>query len=290
MMEKNRTSIRYREVGPRDGLQNIKHFIPTNKKIELIELLVQAGCSYIEITAFVSPRWIKQMEDAEIICEILKKQDSVKYSVLVPNMKGLERAKNFPVDEFIGVMSLSEIHNKQNLNKSVEESLSELITMAQRASELNVPMRANLATAFGYVDNEPITTEYVIRISKELKKTGFSGITLCDTTGVANPKQVFELCSIVRSELKDIDIGVHFHQQNGIEFANIYASFMAGIRTFEGAIGGLGGCPFAEGAGGNIKTEQVIKMFSEMGIGHSIDLDKIFITSAYATKLQLEYL
>jgi len=284
-----RDSVVIHEITLRDGLQNLKQFIPSEKKIVLLDRLVDAGVVCIESTAFVSPKWVSQMADAEILCKAANNKNAIRNSVLVPNVKGLYRASACGAKEVVGFFSVSEIHNKQNLNASVEESLSVMKELAAAAIQEKIVPRVNIATAFGYQKDEPITKARVVSLATTLAEYGFVGITLCDTTGVANPNQVFELCTDLISSLKYAEIAVHFHQSSGIEFANTWAAYKSGVRIFETASGGLGGCPFAPEADGNIATEKVVRMFAQMGIQTGINVRKIYEISKYAKEIQIEY-
>lgn len=281
-------SVQMSEIGPRDGLQNIRSFIPTGEKIEFIQLLQDTGCKKIEITSFVNPKWIPQMRDSAEIVKHFLDSNIVKFCVLVPNKKGLELALEAGAGEVVGFLSASEIHNKNNVNKTIDESLNELSSMVDLAKKNNVKIRANIATAFGY--NTENTHNNVLRILKSLKSVGYEGITLCDTTGVTNPKLTYELCSEVLSLVGNIPVGIHLHQCNGMEFANALSALNAGIRVFESASGGLGGCPFAQGAKGNIATEYLSNMFFNMGIDTGIDSKKILSCAEYALYLQNRYM
>lgn len=282
-------SVIIHEITLRDGLQNLKQFIPSEMKIVLLDRLVDAGAVCIESTAFVSPKWVSQMADAEMLCKAANSKNAIRNSVLVPNVKGLLRASACGAKEIVGFLSVSEIHNKQNLNASVQESLSVMKELAAAAIQGGIVPRVNIATAFGYQKDEPITKERVLSLATTLEEYGFAGITLCDTSGVANPNQVFELCTELLATLRHAELAVHFHQSSGIEFANTWAAYSSGIRIFETAACGLGGCPFAPEADGNIATEKVVRMFNRMGIETGIDESKIFEISKFAKEIQVEF-
>ena len=278
------------EIGPRDGLQNIANVIPTAEKLKLIELLVNSGVKELESTAFVSPAWVPQMADAAEIAETMRCYPEIVHSVLVPNLKGLQRAvATGTVHRIVGFISASEIHNSANLNKSIRESLQDLAVLGEAAASLGLKTAVNIATAFGYLEREPISLEQVLMLCKEAASMKFTGITLCDTTGVAHPELVYKTCKRILEELPDITLAVHFHQKHGIEFANAYAAYLAGITHFEAAAGGLGGCPFAKGAEGNIATERIVEMFTAMGIDCGIDREKLQTAAEYAKELQVSY-
>ncbi len=282
-------SVQISEITPRDGLQNIGNVIPTEKKMKLIKLLKDAGCKYIELTSFVNPKWVPQMQDAAEITRQFTRDKDVSWCVLVPNKKGLERAIEAGAKEVVAVLSASETHNKNNVNKTVEESLAELSGLVNTANDGGVRLRANIATAFGCEFEGKISPDKVIYIAKTLEDAGYEGITLCDTTGMADPKLTYDLCSRVISSLTAAKAAVHFHKRNGIEYANVLSALLSGIRIFEAASGGLGGCPFAPGASGNMNTEYLVEMFEKMGVKTGINLEGIKKTAEFAREIQNEY-
>ena len=281
--------VQISEIAPRDGLQNIESFIPTEKKIELIKLIKNAGFKHIELTSFVNPKWVQQMEDAYEITNLFTNDSEIAYCVLVPNKKGLERAIEAGAKEVVTVLSASETHNKNNVNRTVDESLQELVGLVHTAKDAGVKLRANIGTAFGCEFEGRIPNEKVVRIARTLEDAGYEGITLCDTTGMADPKFTYELCKEVTSSLNKAKVGVHLHQCNGIEYANALAALNAGIRIFEAACGGLGGCPFAPGSSGNMNTEHLIEMFLKMGIKTGINIEEVKKCAVFAKGIQREY-
>jgi hydroxymethylglutaryl-CoA lyase len=277
------------EVGPRDGLQNLGKFIPTKKKIEFVHMLRTAGCKRIEVTSFVSPKWVPQMADAREVLEAVRDERDVHFSVLVPNRKGLQEALRAGAKEVVGFMSASEAHNLKNVNKSVEQSLVELKEIACVGHQAGVKVRANIATAFGCEFQGMIPAQKVVYISESLEDAGMGGITLCDTTAIANPLHVYTLCKSVACALKKAFVGAHFHKKKGMEFANVLAALAAGIDFFDASCGGLGGCPFAPGVSGNIATEDLVDMFSRMGIETGINVEEIKKSADFAVRMQREY-
>ncbi|MBM7583427.1 hydroxymethylglutaryl-CoA lyase [Caldicoprobacter guelmensis] len=263
------------EVGPRDGLQNQREFIPTDKKVELINKLVAAGCKKIEVTSFVNPKWVPQMRDAKEVCARIERREGVVYSALIPNLKGLELALEAGLQEVVTIISASESHNKKNVNRSISQSLKEIEEINRIASENNVRVRSYIATAFGCPIEGDVPEEKVIDIALALEESGSYEISLGDTTGMANPIKAFELPKKLFKRLKHATLAVHYHQADGMEFANILASLQAGVPVFDGAAGGLGGCPYAPGATGNVATEILVEMFNRMGIKTGIDLNLI---------------
>ncbi len=273
------------EVGPRDGLQNEREFIPTEKKIELVNRLQDAGCRRIEVTSFVHPKWVPQMRDAEQVFAAIERREDVIYNALVPNLKGLERAITAGFREVVTIMSASESHNKANVNMSVSESLQEMRRMNEFAASKGVRVRSYIATAFGCPMEGRVPPEKVAEIAAELEACGAYEISLGDTTGMADPRGAFEVPSLVRNRLGRSALAVHFHQAGGIEYANVLASLQAGITIVDGAAGGLGGCPYAPGAKGNIATENLVEMLTRLGIKTGIDPAKIKECGDYAKGL-----
>ena len=273
------------EVGPRDGLQNQRDFIPTESKIELVNKLTAAGCQRIEVTSFVHPKWVPQMKDAKEVFSRIDKKEGVVYNALIPNLKGLELALEAGLQEVVTIMSASESHNKKNLNRSVDESLKEIEEINRIAAEKGVKVRSYIATVFGCPIEGDVPVEKVIDIALALEESGSYEISLGDTTGMANPINANEIPAMILERLKKASLAVHYHQADGIEFANILASLKAGITVFDGAAGGLGGCPYAPGATGNTATETMVDMFHRMGIKTGIDLDLINECGKFAKSL-----
>ena len=273
------------EVGPRDGLQNERVFIPTESKIEYINKLTKAGCKKIEASSFVHPKWIPQLRDAAEVFEKIERKEGVIYNALVPNMKGLELAADSGLTEVVTIMSASESHNKNNINSTVAESLEEMKKINEEAARRSIRVRAYIATSFGCPFEGDIDPKKVVEIALALEDYGSYEISLGDTTGMANPLQVYSLSKLLLSELKQAALAMHFHQSDGIEFANVLSAMQAGITIFVGAAGGLGGCPYAPGALGNIATEVLVEMLARMGISAGIDRDKIKECAEFADGL-----
>lgn len=276
------------EVGPRDGLQNEKTFIPTEKKLELIRLLQEAGCSRIELTSFVHPKWVPQLADALEVIRNVDLEDGREYNALIPNLKGLERALSTPLREVVTIMSASEIHNTKNLNMSVAESLEQMRIVNSIAREHGVRVRSYIGTAYGCPMEGDVPVEKVLDIALALEEAGSYEISLGDTTGMAKPSDAYRIALKISGALKQARLAVHFHRARGIEFANVLASLEAGITIFDAAAGGLGGCPYAPGATGNIATETLVEMLDGMGIATGIDVQKIKQAGDYAKSI-VEY-
>lgn len=273
------------EVSPRDGLQPEPEFVHTAKKIELVDKLSEAGCRKIEITSFVSPKWVPQLRDAKEVCAGIQRREGVVYNALVPNMRGLELALECGLDEVVTIMSTSESHNRKNLNMGVADSLREMEKINAAAAANGVRVRSYIATVFGCPIEGETSPEKALEIALALEEFGSYEISLGDTTGMANPLSAHAIPRRIRQRLISANLAVHFHKYHGLEFANNLAALQAGITTFDGAAGGLGGCPYAPGAKGNCQTEILVEMFSRMGISTGIDLPKIYAAGQYAQSL-----
>lgn len=273
------------EVGPRDGLQPEPEFIPTEKKIELVNRLTDAGCQRIEVTSFVHPKWVPQMADAKAVVAGIRRKEGVTYNALIPNLRGLEIAIECGLKEVVTIMSTSESHNKKNLNMSREESLKEIEKINKVAKENGVKVRSYIATVFGCPIEGDMAPELALETALALESYGSYEISLGDTTGMANPINAYEIPKMINEKLTKASLAVHYHKYNGLEFANNLASLEAGITIFDGAAGGLGGCPYAPGAKGNCQTEVLVEMFHRMGIETGIDQEKIYSAGEYAQTL-----
>lgn len=273
------------EVGPRDGLQPEPEFISTDKKIELVNQLTDAGCQRIEVTSFVHPKWVPQMADAKAVVAGINRKEGVAYNALIPNVRGLELAIECGLTEVVTIMSTSESHNKKNLNMSRSESLREIEQINKLAKERGVKVRSYIATVFGCPMEGDMAPELALETALALESFGSYEISLGDTTGMANPITAYEIPKMIKEKLTRTSLAVHYHKFNGLEFANNLASLQAGITIFDGAAGGLGGCPYAPGAKGNCQTEILVEMFHRMGIETGINLPKIIEAGQYAQTL-----
>lgn len=273
------------EVGPRDGLQPEPEFIPTEKKIELVNRLTDAGCQRIEVTSFVHPKWVPQMADAKAVVAGIRRKEGVTYNALIPNLRGLEIAIECGLKEVVTIMSTSESHNKKNLNMCRADSLKEIEKINQVARENGVKVRSYIATVFGCPIEGHMAPELALETALALESYGSYEISLGDTTGMANPITAYEIPKMIKEKLTKASLAVHYHKYNGLEFANNLASLEAGITIFDGAAGGLGGCPYAPGAKGNCQTEVLVEMFHRMGIETGIDQEKINSAGEYAQTL-----
>jgi hydroxymethylglutaryl-CoA lyase len=273
------------EVGPRDGLQNEQAMVSTEGKISLLKALTAAGVKRFEATSFVSPKWIPQLADAADVIAGLPPASGVTYAALVPNERGYERAKAAGLREVVLVISATEGHSRANLNRTVAEALAAIPALVQRGLADGIHVRVSVSTAFGCPFDGVPEIERVSSIVERVVAAGVDEVTLCDTIGVANPGQVFETFMRVRQAHPDLKIGAHFHDTRGLALANVMAALDAGIRTFDASIGGLGGCPFAPGTAGNVATEDLVYMLSEMGIKTGIDLERLLDAANLVTQL-----
>jgi len=263
------------EVGPRDGLQNVSTFIPTEVKAEFIKLIIDGGIKELEVTSFVSPKAIPQLSDAEKLFSMIEKREGVVYSGLVPTLKGLERAINASVRKVVFFISVSDEFNRKNLNASVSDTLKQFEAMKSICDKRGIEIKVSISNCFycpftGYV--EPVR---VLKLLKVLMNMGLSEFVLCDTTGTATPKDVEKLILMVRNEYDLNNFSLHMHNTFGFALTCIYKGFEMGIRKFEASIGGLGGCPNAPGATGNIATEVLCNFFEKMGVKTGISIEKI---------------
>lgn len=269
------TSVTVKEVGPRDGLQNEQLFISTEDKIEWINQLSETGLSYIEVTSFVHPKWIPQLKDSFEVASKIKKVEGVTYSALVPNMRGLESALATNIDEVAVFMSASETHNQKNINKSIDTTLPVLREVAEAARSANKTVRGYLSVVFGCPYEGSVPDYSIIKVADQLFEMGINELSLGDTIGVANPNQVKNLLEQLLKRYPKEKIAMHFHNTRGTALANVLASLEMGISTFDGSLGGLGGCPYAPGASGNLATDDLLYMLDGMGIRTGIDQMKL---------------
>jgi hydroxymethylglutaryl-CoA lyase len=294
-MSKWPKQVRIKEVGPRDGLQNEKAAISTEDKIAWINQLSKTGLTYIEITSFVHPKWIPQLSDALEVAARIERAPGVTYAALVPNQKGLEKALAAQVDEVAVFMSASETHNRKNINKSIEETFPVLEEVVRAAKQEGKTVRGYVSTVFGCPYEGNVSVEQVIRVSERLFDMGIDELSLGDTIGVATPKQVQELLEIVLKRFPKEKLAMHFHDTRGTALANILISLEMGITNFDSSLGGLGGCPYAPGASGNVATDDLVYMLHGMDIATGIDVGRLteaalFIQEKIGRPLSSRYL
>ncbi len=264
-----------KEVGPRDGLQNEKTHITTADKIQLVNLLSQTGLNYIEVTSFVHPKWIPQLADAVEVLQAIKRNKDITYAALVPNMRGLERALQAGVDEVSIFMSASESHNQSNINKTIDETFPILEEVVLGANASKKKVRGYISTVLGCPYEGYIHPDKVLRVTDKLLEMGVTEISLGDTIGVGVPTQVELLLEELLKRYSANNFAMHFHDTRGTALANIMKSLEMGVTKFDSALGGLGGCPYAKGASGNVATEDLLYLFDEMGIQTGVDRQKI---------------
>jgi hydroxymethylglutaryl-CoA lyase len=263
------------EVGPRDGLQIEPEFVPTETKIRLINGLIEAGVPEIEYSSFVSPRAVPQLKDAAEVLAGIDRSRGTRMVALVPNAKGAERAVEAGIDEIRVFVSASESHNRKNVNRSVEDSLQGYAEVVRIAGEGGIPVSGAIATSFGCPFEGEVAVAQVGMIATRFAELGMHGVGLGDTTGMATPPLVAERCRHLKAVVPSLPITLHFHNTRGIGLVNVMAGLDEGIDRYESSFAGLGGCPFAPGATGNICTEDLVFMLHEMGIETGIDLEKL---------------
>lgn len=263
------------EVGTRDGFQAEPEFIPTERKSAVINAMVDAGLRSIEATSFVSPRALPQLADAAEVLAQVHRVPGLRLAVLVPNARGAERAAAAHADMMVGFISASESHCQTNLNKSIDEAIAAFAEVTPIAAQWSIPMRGAIATAFGCPFEGDVAIDNIHKIVDFYASQGIRHITLGDTTGMATPPVVTRTVDAIRSRHPELEIALHFHNTRGIGLANVMNGLALGVREFESSIAGLGGCPFAPGATGNICTEDLIYLLHECGYETGIDLEKI---------------
>lgn len=282
--------VRLMEVGPRDGLQNEKVVVETRAKVAFIEELVAAGCQRVEITAFVNPRWIPPLADHNEVVRAAVRARSQRgttphmeppaiYAALVPNIKGYQSAHSVGIDEVAIFLAASESHNQKNINCGTAEALARYGEVAARAREDRTPFRGYVSCAMGCPYEGEVKVAAVVHVAEQLLALGAYEISIGDTIGVGNPRQMVQLVRALKESVPLDRIALHLHDTRGTALANIAASLEEGVRSFDSSAGGLGGCPYAPGAAGNVATEDLVYMLEGMGVHTGIDLDKLVAVS-----------
>jgi hydroxymethylglutaryl-CoA lyase len=261
------------EVGPRDGLQNERAVIPTPQKIAFVNQLTAAGHRAIEVTAFVAPKWVPQMADAAEVFAGITRKDGVRYSALVPNRAGLDRALAAGVRDIAIFAAASETFSRRNINQSIEESFAAYRQVTDAAMQAGLSVRAYLSTSFGCPFEGPVAIDRVVDLSERLLELGAFEVAVSDTIGIAHPGQVRRVLDHLLKRVPVERVALHFHDTRGTGLANVLAALPHGIRTFDSAGGGLGGCPYAPGATGNLATEDLLYMLDGLDIRTGVSLD-----------------
>ncbi len=273
--------ISVREVGPRDGLQN-EDPVPTEDKVELIDRLSATGVTRIEAVSFVRPAAIPQMADAEEVWKRITRAPSVRYSALVPNLRGAARALDSGLAEIEAVVSASDTHNRKNVNRGTEESLDDIAVIIDQAHQRGAACQVIVSTAWGCPYQGDVPVSRVIGVAGRAVADGADSISFGDTTGMATPRRVRELVGGFRDAHPDVPLNLHFHNTRGTGLANVLAALELGVADFDASVGGLGGCPYAPGATGNIATEELVHMVEDMGVATGIDLAAMIAAAAEA--------
>jgi hydroxymethylglutaryl-CoA lyase len=264
------------EVGPRDGLQNEAVTIGTVRKLRLIDALCAAGIKRIEMTSFVSPHWIPQLADADRLADLVGQREGVRFSALCPNPRGLARARVADLREVAVFLSASETHNRRNINKSIEQAMAVFRELIPQALAYDMRIRGYVSTAWGCPYEGEIEPARVLDLTRQLLELGCYEVSLGDTIGVGTPLQTKRILKQILSELPASKLAMHMHDTRGQALANVLVGLDLGIRNFDAAIGGLGGCPYAPGASGNLATEDLVYMLNNMGVNTGIDSEKLF--------------
>ena len=274
------------EVGPRDGLQNEKASFSVEQKIELIERSVEAGAKIIEIGSFVHPKAIPQMADTDEVCQRMHRVDGVEYRALVMNMRGLERAEAAGIHKAKLTASASRAHSLSNMKRTPEEVVQGFGECAEYAAAHGMELSGAISTSFGCpFDGKPVPLEQVFSVVDCFRKIGVTELSLSDTTGMANPKQVFDYVNAAKIRFPDVKWVLHFHNTRGMGLPNILSGMLAGVDCFDACFAGLGGCPFAPGASGNIATEDAVHMLEEMGVETGYDLGRVIALGKYVQEI-----
>jgi hydroxymethylglutaryl-CoA lyase len=279
------TEVKLVEVGPRDGLQNEKPFIPTDKKIELINRLSQTGLKTIETTSFVSPKWIPQFSDNTEVLSKITRNPTISYPVLIPNVQGMQDALKAKVETIAVFCAATETFSQKNTHCSIQESLSRIAAIAELAKAHSLPMRGYISCVLGCPYEGEVPIEKVATLAKELFALGCDEIALGDTIGVGTPHKALALIQTVSQYIPISKLAVHFHDTYGQALANIYACLEQGISIIDSAIGGLGGCPYATGASGNVATEDVLYLLNGLNIHTGVNLKALLEVTEFVIQI-----
>jgi hydroxymethylglutaryl-CoA lyase len=278
-------AVEVNEVGPRDGFQAEDEFIPTGRKLEIIDALSRTGVTAIQVTSVVHPKAVPQLVDAEEVMARIERVPGVRYTVLVPNLRGAERAVPMNADGWELMLSVTDSHSRSNANRSTEEALKGMEPVVALARESGVEVTGSMATALGCPFEGKVPFQRVLYVAEAYRAMGVNRISVADTVGVADPRLVFETMSGLKESLPDVALGLHLHNTRGMALANVVAALHAEVTEFDSALGGLGGCPFAPGASGNVSTEDLVHMLDLMGIRSGVDLDAVLAVSREVKKI-----
>ena len=281
--------VQITEVCPRDGFQSLPDFVSTADKVHIIHKLMDCGFKQIEITSFVHPKAIPQLKDATEVLKLVKRKDGIKFRALIPNIRGLERAMDAGVDKAKLMLSASDSHSIANANCTTEEALKQFIPLIELADKKSFPLSGSISVAFGcpYEGNIPIERLYMI--CAQYKELGITEVSLADTTGMANPVKVKQVVRALSGYFPNFTFSLHLHNTRGMAFANACAGLEEGITAFDSSVAGIGGCPYAPGASGNIATEDMVHGFEEMGIHTGISLDRVIQVARELSESYSEY-
>lgn len=267
------------EIGPRDGFQSVKEFIPTETKKKVIDMLVAAGCEKIQVTSFVNPKAIPQMADATELAEYVNKYPQTAFYALTPNARGVQNAWEAGFREVSYVISVSAGHNMANVRRTPDESFADLCEIRERYPDMKIVLDA--ATVFGCPFDGVVTTEQVVAYLEKARQAGITAVDLCDTIGIANPLQVERLVGEVFDKFPEISFGIHIHDTRNMGMVNTLTAIRSGITRVSTTCGGMGGCPFAPGASGNTSSEDLVFMLDQMGIDTGVDFEKLLAASRF---------
>jgi hydroxymethylglutaryl-CoA lyase len=279
------SSVRIREVGPRDGIQSESAQVATEDKVALIDALSDTGLRYIEAISFVSPKAIPNMADARAVWEGITRRDGVFYSALVPNRKGAHTAAEVGVDRMQVFIAASDSYNLRNVRKTVRESMSDVAAVVEVARGGGIPVEGTISTAFGCPYEGDVPPDRVVEVTRWMVDAGISSISYGDTTGMGTPRGVREVIAAVRASLPEVELNMHFHDTRGTGLANVLTALEMGVDYFDASIGGMGGSPYASGATGNVATEDLVHMLDDMDVDTGLDLAKLIDAARFAQTL-----
>jgi hydroxymethylglutaryl-CoA lyase len=269
-------AVEVNEVGPRDGFQAEETFLPTKRKVEIIDALSRTGVARVQVTSVVHPKAVPQLTDAEEVMGRIERVPGVRYTVLVPNLRGAERAVQMGADGWELMLSVTDSHSRSNANRSTEEALEGMEPVVALARQNGVEeVTGAMATALGCPFEGKVPFERVLYVAEAYRAMGVRHVSVADTVGVADPRLVFETMAGLKEKLPDVGFALHLHNTRGMALANVLAALQAGVTEFDSSVGGLGGCPFAPGATGNVSTEDLVHMLDLMGVRSGVDLDAV---------------